>query len=117
MSGVGKQFEQLPMFMSAHEIRGQYQASDRERIENEDGDLESDNEFYSRKYDEANFDWGDGQGTHADHILRHGVSEPIALEYSPTGGRRRPQVIDGHHRIAVMHEERPHDLMPVEHHR
>jgi len=70
--------------------------------------LESDQELWNRKAEEA----GD-YGLHED-IMEHGVQKPVSLGQQ-FGNSGKPQVVGGHHRIAVMGEESPDELMPVLH--
>jgi len=125
---AGQQFRQLPMFMSAREIRDEFQALDGDRedvITDDDEWTESDDELFDRKYEEANdwklshgTSWSDKDGlTLADSILKHGVENPISLQIDRDrrGDHWKPEILGGHHRVAVMHKHRPDDLMPVEH--
>lgn len=127
MTSASPQFKQLPMFMSAREIRSQYQALDGDRLAvNADGQpeayrvhgpfsaVENDDQLYARKLRESGGDLG-------RDIKANGVTDPILLEdgSDPNGGgsQGRMQVIGGHHRVAVMLDHAPDQLMPVEHHR
>ena len=116
MSDVSKQFEQLPMFMSAREIRGQYQALDADRKEHE----YNDNELFDRKYDEAENNYDHAPNEHRslkDALLQDGVRNPISLQAdaNKVGLGGKPQILGGHHRVAVMYEHKPDSLMPVAH--
>ena len=146
MSGnASPQFHQLPMFMSAREIRSQYQALDGDRLEygepeyvgTEDGYIttrssnqslkkpylhhvrviESDDELFDRKYEEASGTEHFNGDYLTDHIKEHGIENPVSLQADPwkTGSLGKPEILGGHHRIAVMETERPDELMPVEH--
>lgn len=133
-SMVSQQFHQLPMFMSAREIREGWQALDGDRLggalrrkrfsltsgesTGSHGSPETDDQLYARKLAEAH-DPSRGPGTQS--LVEHlravgGVSEPIHL-LDPTSKRRgalgRPEVLGGHHRIAAMSEIDPDALMPV----
>ena len=133
---VGQQFRQLPMFMSAREIRSQYQAidGDRKLVYGDDGwydHPETDDQLFSRKYIEAEQDDDHSPGdrrTLRDAVVQDGVKNPISLqipsEKKPsrfelpnpgTGSHGKPQILGGHHRVAVMDQHRPNDLMPVMH--
>ena len=120
LPNVGKQFHQLPMFMSAREIRSQYQAldGDRDLVYGADGEEhdENDDQLFERKYDEAH-DTEDADSGHtlADSVRWDGVRNPISLQTGGFGVYGKPQVLGGHHRLAVMEEHRPDDLMPVAH--
>lgn len=112
MTSVGAQFRQLPMFMSAREIRSQYVPwdNDREWVDHR-GDWETDEEVWGRKLSEAR-----ESGLDRD-VVSHGVRNPVPLEHVDPWwhGNRTPQLMGGQHRVAVMSQERPDDLMPVEH--
>lgn len=129
---LSQQFHQLPMFMSAREIRTDYQALDGDRDDRvaHDWDAspevhrpETDDELFGRKADEAWGDYDHSPNTHlslGEHILRHGVENPVSLmdPAAPKwdmGSQGKPQILGGHHRVAVMEQEKPTALMPVEH--
>ena len=126
---VGAQFRQLPMFMSAHEIRSQYQGLDDDRHDGTGEDfLETDEELFARKSDESREYPHDGSERYSDggdpdmpslyeHVSKHGVENPISLQadHSRKGLLGKPEILGGHHRVAVMYEQRPRALMPVEH--
>jgi hypothetical protein len=138
--------EQLPMFMSAREIKEQYQPLDADRYgatgtnarttrSSGGGEyatartwqehhtrrttggsklylagegIESDEQLWERKAEEAD-DYG-----LANDIREEGVQKPVSLGRQ-FGEMGKPQVVGGHHRIAVMGEEAPDELMPVLH--
>lgn len=126
--------QQLPMFMSARDIKEQYQPlpGDRGEVTHLDpnrDDLrlvfrdETDEEFWDRKAEEAaDIPTSTREGYTTDlysDIQDRGVQHPVHL--SAMSQRRREHfgkdmVVGGHHRIAVMDEDRPDDLMPVLHH-
>lgn len=114
--------QQLKMFMSANEIMSSYgpnpgdrYASSRLRshdMTKSSGGTrwsyereETDDELWERKRDEA---WDSGV---AQSIIDEGVKEPVNLNMA------WGTVGNGHHRVAVMHEEAPHELIPVLHHK
>lgn len=117
---------QLPMFMTAGEIKKHYQPSfgDREETEDENGwRAEHPTEVLDRKaresreYGSAELD-GDYHSTLAESIARRGVENPISLQFRATAIKEnigRPQVLGGHHRVAIAAENHPNDLLPVEH--
>jgi hypothetical protein len=70
--------------------------------------LETDQELWNRKAEEAG-----EYGLH-EEIMEHGVQKPVSLGQQ-FGNSGKPQVVGGHHRIAVMGEESPDELMPVLH--
>lgn len=107
-----QQFEQLPMFMSAHEIRSKYQPLEADHEEIEDYDeatdhysstRETSDELWDRKAEEAD-DWG-----LTDNIREHGVHTPIPLNVD------NGQLANGHHRVAAMNDIDHHQLLPVLH--
>jgi hypothetical protein len=120
---AGQQFRQLPMFMTAREITSQYQALDGDRRGNWEtaGSIEDDDRLFDRKYREAETDkwWGsDGTRTNLkDNILDEGVKNPVSLQVNmqKTGSRGKPEILGGHHRVAVMNDHKPDTFMPVEH--
>lgn len=129
----GEQFHQLPMFMSANEIKSNYQSLPGDRKESgpwHDMKVETDEQLYSRKANEAKHR---GKGSRSggpslyQSIAKEGVKDPIPLSVNPPsennpwiGHKTRdfttPEVVGGQHRIAVMGETQPDTLMPVLHH-
>lgn len=121
------QFHQLPMFMSAREIRDQYQALDGDRhhavpdfgsgIPLDKGTPETDDELFDRKAEEADSRRAPDGDYLYDSIAKHGVLSPVLLRApgGGTGSLGKPEILGGHHRVAVMHDIRPDELMPVEH--
>lgn len=114
MAMASPQFRQLPMFMSAREIRSQYSPwpGDRFEVQTRQGLRdETDAEMWNRKRRQAS------QGSLDRKILSEGVRNPVYLE-SPDPKEpldRGPYLLGGHHRIAVMSEHKPDALVPVEH--
>jgi len=123
---------QMPMFMSAHEILQSHHplAGDRRSREDaldeqggsestqtpygwdEEQEHESDQQLWDRKYEEAH-----SQGL-AEHISEHGVQSAIQLgttrqSHPDNPNIMKPEIVGGHHRVAVMAEEHKHNLMPV----
>jgi hypothetical protein len=133
---LGRQFwkyqqmptEQMKMFMSAREIRSSHKPlqGDFEEVddwmdgmsadEDDATRMETEDELWNRKTEEA-----EDSGLYED-IEERGVQKPVHLSaytaddrHYQGGGHER--ILGGHHRIAVMGETRPDDLMPVLHHR
>lgn len=82
-----------------------------------DGSLESDDELYERKYNEAE-DWMHNYASLKDSILSEGVKNPVSLQdpaNSHRGSLDKPEVLGGHHRIAVMDAHAPDEMIPVTH--
>jgi hypothetical protein len=69
---------------------------------------ETDEALWERKAEEAD-DYG-----LANEIREEGVQHPVSLGRE-MGSMGKPQIVGGHHRIAVMAEEAPDELMPVLH--
>ena len=109
-SGSRAQFSQLPMFMSAREIKSQY---DPWHGDFED-DYETSDELWDRKYQEATLG---KEPTLDKQVLREGVKRPVALEvvHPWWNGDKKPEIMGGHHRIEIMARHKPDALMPVEH--
>lgn len=98
------------MFMSANEITARYQPLDADREEDGWSGPETNDELWERKANEA---WDEGL---AQGIIEHGVKKPVSLGQA-VGSEGKPQIVGGHHRLAVMREESPDELMPVLHYR
>lgn len=122
---------QLPLFMSAHEIQQSHQPlfGDRHGWESTlgeqggsgstqtpygwepDQEHETDAQLWERKADEAD------QSDLADHIRTEGVHSAVQLGMTPQPhleeGDHKPEIVGGHHRIAVSAIEAHHRLMPV----
>jgi hypothetical protein len=120
-----QQFKQLPMFMSARDIKANYDPLPGDREVVGDGWTgardETNDEVWERKAEEAEND-----GLYDDIVNRGAVTHPVHLSAMDAGGKANSrarlghdneQVLGGHHRIAVMGEEAPDDLIPVLHHR
>ena len=110
-SHIGAQFKQLPMFMSAREIKSQYDPWHGDFEIHEDGSEETPRELWDRKYEES-MDFG-----YHMTIPKEGVRRPVALESVDPwwNGNKKPEIMGGHHRIEVMARHKPDALMPVEH--
>jgi hypothetical protein len=115
--------QQLPMFMTANEIRHNYRALDLDREwDNLKGSEETDDEVFARKLDESKKKERTGYhetgpeeyGSLHDSIAELGVHNPVSLSLSSSQWVK-PQVLGGHHRIASMQDTRPNDYMPVVH--
>ena len=147
---------QLPLMMTAREIRHHYRALDGDREDVYDGENnyrdETDDELYERKLYEA----GDAPSEYGHHQTspqstnhrgaddelyddlpeeksvyerlrdsNFNVRNPISLQFKDRARPGwdslqekedpRPEVLGGHHRIAVMSEYAPDKLMPVNH--
>lgn len=100
----GQFHEQLPMFMTAHEI-DQHKKGDFEYggVLHNDANIE---DFHARKLAEAH-----SSGL-ASSIAKEGIKEPLTLWHAQDGSKT---VTDGQHRLAVMLDKDPHQLLPVSH--
>jgi hypothetical protein len=105
----GKQWEQLPMFMSANEILNTHTLGDQD-VEHH----ESREDVLTRKLDEAyEDDHGLYDGDLASDIRKNGVEKPLDL-YREADGENI--LHDGHHRLAVQYDWNPDDVsIPVTH--
>ena len=108
---------QLPMFMTAREITSTHSPSDWDRDPVPDFSsvrprLETDSETMSRKLNESMVGWGGG--LHRS-IAAEGVQKPVHLSHQ-FGSQGRPEIGEGHHRIAASMDVSPDRLIPVTHH-
>ena len=99
-----QQFQQLPMFMSGQEIMDQVRPRD----------FISDTPWgaavgWRRKIEDAET----RLPKTTKSIREEGVQEPVHV----TWGERmyQPELINGHHRVALSHQADPERLIPVEH--
>lgn len=85
--------------------------------------LETDDELWDRKLDEAEYGkeaWSEKSNKSvslAESIREEGVKKPIHLSTSQFGSQGKPEIVGGHHRLAVATADRPGDYIPVLHHR
>jgi len=153
---------QLPLLMTAREIRHHYRALDGDREDiysyktNGWSRDEHDDELFDRKYEEAQYapeEYGHlrtspestgAQRTEsgalssgeslADRLYNsnYELRNPISLQFHDQGPANpregvdletnkefvdpRPQILGGHHRVAVLDVENPNKLLPVMHH-
>lgn len=130
----GHKNPQLPMFLTAREIKHNYAplSGDRDFIDDEDRE-EFDDEVWDRKAEEA--DWRGTAQDMVDQNWQFNKAIPLTLPHRHYGVQfmehppdeweqgsdedTRPQVLDGHHRIAAADDEwrggRPDALIPVVH--
>ena len=99
---------QLKLFMTPKEIMSEYKPNEADaerrwdyKDAGEDGRLETDEELWSRKADEAS--WSGLM----DDIRERGVHIPVSLDFA------NKRVRGGHHRIAAMNHINPHQFIPV----
>jgi hypothetical protein len=98
-----KQWEQLPMFMTAGDIKSKITYSD-------DGDVGG--KLWSRKLSESK------RGGLYRSIKAKGVKKPVELQRNLNRSTFTPvgyQLNDGHHRVAAAADIDPNMLVPVTH--
>jgi len=100
MSGVGKQFEQLPMFMTAKELKNEVTPDDWRA-----GGPSLDS-LWRRKAREAE------KSGLTESIRKDGVQEPVEVVHR---GETHRYLVDGHHRVAAASKVGPKTLLPVRH--
>lgn len=105
-----KQFEQLPMFMSARQITTKYEPLVGDREPTMRGQ-ESDEQVWRRKAVEMSKEPDFARALDANE-----VSAPIPLTHEANYGGKKPMVAGGHHRIAYNLYRHPDRLLPVVHH-
>lgn len=127
---------QLPMWLTAREIRSNYQGFDNDRKSSEQGLFrDGDVALFERKLTESELQSVDGEElplkivvgedgisdavgdgwSLADDVRVNGVKYPVSLQidFRRKGRLGKPEILGGHHRIAVMEEYRPDDLIEV----
>lgn len=99
---------QLPMFMTAKEIRSNF-AVDEDKYKT--GDID-DSGVWQRALKESKEKYGNKESRY-QIFKKEGVKTPVEL------GRVQgePTIYDGHHRVASMEKIDPHKLLPVEFHK
>lgn len=111
---AGTQFQQLPMFMTAGEIKDTVRPGDAEGYDSE-------SDMWSAKTDESHVEGSSvdhsapnrsGALSLADSVAREGVREPVGIFHEDDG----PMLGDGHHRVATAYAQGPGRYVPVEHH-
>ena len=106
--------QQLAMFLTPKEIQSRGVSPHEKSAENynwHEERQESDEELWTRKFEEAH-EW-DTHGTKkpydlATDIAKHGVKKPVKLS------TKSGYVTNGYHRVAAAATYRPKDLIPVE---
>jgi len=107
MPTPGPQFKQLPMFMTAHELRHGTVAQDAEAYEHPDI-------MWRDKTRRAQRTDYHGWGRIRD--VESGVREPVKVDHRyPDDVEHPPVLFDGHHRVAAAYSHNPQALVPVEH--
>ena len=100
---------QLPMFMTAGEIKQHYNVHEDEM---EDHNVSSEEELWNKKSKESHMRFGKPKSRY-ETFKKEGVQSPVEIGYShnhPDG-----YIGEGHHRIASMEEIDSKRLMSVEH--
>lgn len=139
---------QVPMWLTAREIRENWQALDGDKQDSfiNDKVKETENELWERKFEEALWrndmgdpisdeyededgEWvdnyhivggkrvpGDAEWTLLQDIQVNGVLYPVSLQFhrSRVGSSGKPEILGGHHRVALMSEYSPDGFIPVE---
>lgn len=117
----GQQFKQLPMFMTARDIKETHEPNDRKP-----GEV-SPSRIWNRKLRESKDTKDTGgipikgangayeQVSLHEHIARTGVSQAVSIQDPQGAAGQKPLVFDGHHRVASAADSRPNDLIPVVH--
>lgn len=100
---------QLPMFMTAGEIKQHFDPRYGDRYGR--GISETEGKFWGRKLQEATRRKTE-DGTLRKSIREKGVQEPVALDLPSR--RSKPEIIEGHHRVAVAAKDAPNAMLPVE---
>lgn len=121
----GPQFQQLPMFMTAGELRDPARTAHGDRREHQTSD-----ELFQEKLEDSHRDHQPRSiSRYALHPFRPalygqienagGVEQPVHLMHDDpfelVRGQRLPLLADGHHRVAVAHDRNPNSLLPVHH--
>jgi hypothetical protein len=116
MAKLTQRTGQLPMFMTARDIVATHQPSDWDRDKTypkgQPSRLETDSEVLSRKLSESK--GGDWAGFH-ESIAAEGVKTPVHLSMQ-FGRSGKPQIGEGHHRVASTMDINPDRYIPVMHH-
>jgi hypothetical protein len=73
-------------------------------------DLDYNGESSTRNRQRVETDFNDRESL-GESIIRDGVHKPVFLETR----KDNPQIVGGHHRVAVMSVHKPNELMPVTH--
>ena len=118
--------EQLKMFMTAREIADRFQPSDwdRDKVRDPEHGMrpETDEEVMSRKLTESkSYDFGNiypsiaAEGVHTPVHLSHQFGE-VQRRGPGAPSQGKPQIGEGHHRVAVSMDTDPDRLIPVMHH-
>ena len=115
-SGSAAQFRQLPMFMTAQELKTEVTPGDFKASHY--GVPQNVNDMWSKKYRESQtrpadpFVWDTpDQPRLSKSIKRDGVKNPVDVWHYDD-----EQILaDGHHRVATAHAISPNYLIPVEH--
>jgi hypothetical protein len=100
---------QLPMFMTAGEVKQHYSVHGEEM---ENHNVKDDYELWNKKSKESHMRFGKPKSRY-EIFKKEGVKHPVEIGYSqeyPEG-----YIGEGHHRIASMEKIDPKRLMSVEH--
>jgi ParB-like chromosome segregation protein Spo0J len=98
-------YEQLAMFMPAHEIMAKTGEKSNDRLFKHNGQRETSDEMWDRKTKEAK------SSRLTSSIKKKGIKKPIEMANFMSG----KALFDGHHRVAAAHSIDKNYLVPVEH--
>lgn len=115
---LGQQFQQLPMFMEAQELRNSPSITHGDAMFYKDKDA-----MWRRKLDQANqperhydpdtpMDFTKTRPSLRESVGQGGVREPVQLRH---GTDRGTVMFEGHHRTAAAYDHNPRSLVPVLH--
>lgn len=108
MSTSRRQFQQLPLFLPAADIKAGWaptdHAYDHDAATGEWVRIDTDDDVWERK---ARF----AERRLGASLDEHGVRSPVSLSLPSNG--ERGEVLGGHHRIAYMAKHHPDSLVPV----
>jgi ParB-like nuclease domain len=98
-------YEQLAMFMPAHEVMAKTGEQSPDRLLKYNGQRETPDEMWDRKTKEAK------SRRLTSSIKKQGIKKPVQMA-NFMGGK---VLFDGHHRVAAAHSLDPNHLVPVSH--
>ena len=100
---------QLPMFMTAHEIKTHYEPHEEEYEHNEDtGDV------WNRKLKESKTKGPKETKSRFQRFKEEGIKNPIEIGFPAYLGKGEGAIYEGHHRVASMEKIDKNRLLPVE---
>ena len=106
-----RQFQQLPMFMTAREIQEQTTPLDKSPGQPRARFWATRARSATHRHVVRN---DPDSGNLADSIRTEGVHRPVEISWGETA-KKKPELANGHHRVAVSFEHDPDRLIPVVH--